>query len=72
MFTGGQINVCGDRELATMRQVAEELRITLLTAGAKHKGDMPKIEFMFTANDGKGWRKVTYAREVFDALKAWK
>jgi hypothetical protein len=43
MLTYPNLNICGDRELATMRQVAEELRITLLANGAKNKGDLPIV-----------------------------
>jgi hypothetical protein len=52
--------------------VAEELRITLLMAGAKNRGDLPKIEFFWTKGDKKKWKKFMEFKEVIDELDAWK
>jgi hypothetical protein len=48
--------VLGGIQLATMRQIAEELRFTLMMAGAKNRGDLPNIEFKMNVSDGKGWK----------------
>jgi hypothetical protein len=57
MFSYPKLNVCVNLELAIMRQIAEELRLTLLANGAKNNGDLPQVALGFT-KDGK-WYPIS-------------
>ena len=53
MFSYPTLNVCENLELAMMRQIAEELRLSLLANGAKSRdGDLPQV-FLGVTKDGK-------------------
>jgi hypothetical protein len=53
MFSYPTLNVCKNLELVMMRQIAEELRLSLLANGAKSRdGDLPQV-FLGLTKDGK-------------------